>query len=181
MFRLSPMRSGTRPRRAAERLGSLLLSLLLAGCFYSFSGGGLPRHIRTIAVQPFETTAAEPMLSSEFQTKLQEQLARNLGVRIVDASVADAVVRGRITGYEETAPNVRAAGADGRADVVQSEVRITFDAEIFDQRENRPIWQGRGLSGRGTLQPGSQQFTVGRTRAIEDMVRKVIDGAQSQW
>jgi hypothetical protein len=175
------MRSGILRRRAAERALLLALPLLLAGCFYSFSGGGLPRHIRTIAVEPFETTAAEPQLSSQFQTKLQEQLSRTLGVRIVDASVADAVVRGRITGYQETAPNVRPAGADGRADVVQSEVVVSFEAEIFDLRENRPIWQGRGLSGRGTLQPGTQDFTVGRTRAIEDMVRKVIDGAQSQW
>ncbi len=174
------VRSGV--RRAPLASAALALTLLLGGCVYGFTGGGLPRHIRTVAVLPFENTTTQGVLSTDLQLALQEALPRNLGVRLADQSVADAVVRGRITGYNETTPNIRPATPDGAPAVIQQEIRITFEAEIYDLRENRPIWEARSLSGVGTFAPErGEQFTTGKARAIEDLVRKVIEGAQSQW
>ena len=165
----------------ARSVGALLLcSSLLGGCLYSFTGGGLPRHIRTIAIAPFENTTAQPLLSSELQLALQDELPRSLGVRLVDEAVADAVVRGRVVQYSEDSPNVRAAQPGERA-ILQQRVTITLDATIYDLREDRQLWSNGSLSGIGTFQPGDEQFTAGRTRAIEELVRKMIDGAQSQW
>lgn len=160
---------------------ALALVLLLSGCLYGFTGGGLPRHIRTIAIVPFENATPQPLLSTEVELKLQEELPRNLGVRLVEASVADALVRGRITGFTETAPNIRAADPGGRADVVQQQIRIVVDAELYDAREDRLLWKNSSVSGVGEYQPDNEQFATGRTRAITDLVRKFIDGAQSQW
>jgi hypothetical protein len=42
-------------RRSASLLALAGLLLATAGCLYSFTGGGLPRHIRTVAVCPSRT------------------------------------------------------------------------------------------------------------------------------
>jgi hypothetical protein len=171
--------SGIRLVRRASL--AALLVLALSGCVYSFTGGGLPGHIRTVAIVPFENATAQPLLSSDLQLAFQEELPRKLGVRLVDERVADALVRGRITGYEESSPNVRPGDTGTGANIVQQQVRLTFEAEIYDRREDRPLWQASSLSGVGTYRPDRDQASVGRVLAIQDLVRKVIDGAQSQW
>lgn len=159
---------------------AVIAAVSLAAC-YSFTGGGLPRHIRTIAILPFENESIEPLLAAEMLQALTEQLPRNLGVRLADERTADAVLRGRIARYEETAPSVRPAPGGGRVDIIQQEVRISFDAEILDMREQRILWQGRGQAALGTYQPQQEQAAAGRARAIQEAVRRIIDGAQSQW
>lgn len=181
MSKRFPSRPGIRRVRSALALAAC--SLLLSGCLYSFTGGGLPRHIRTIAVVPFENGTAEPVLSTDVTQQLQTQIPRKLGVRLADQRVADAVLRGRITRYEETVPAFRpgAPGTPGGVQVVQREIQMTFEAEIYDLREDRPIWKQSGLAAIGRFRPDSEQSTAGRTRAIEELVQKVIEGAQSQW
>ena len=163
-----------------RRLASLLVLVLLSGC-YSFVGGGLPGHVRTVAVVPFENATPQPLLESEIETLIQQQLPRSLGVRIAAEDAADAVVRGRITGYDEIAASVRPTQQDQSIPVVQRQVRITFEAEIYDLSEDRSLWRGSGLTVLGNFQPESESPEIGRARAIEDLVRRIIEGAQSQW
>jgi hypothetical protein len=165
------------------RLGSLLVTaaVLLSGCIYSFTGGGLPRHIRTIAVVPFENTTPEAGLTTEIYTQLQEQLPRSLGVRLTDERVADAVIRGRITGFDEPPPVVRPPAPGGRVEPVQGQIRLTVEAEIYDLRENRALWQNRSLSVIGNYQFDREQRLAGQTRAVQELARRIIEGAQSQW
>ncbi|MEX2584136.1 MAG: LPS assembly lipoprotein LptE [Gemmatimonadota bacterium] len=166
------------------RLVSLLIGLLpaIAGCVYSFAGGGLPGHVRTVAVVPFENTTPQPLIESEVEARMQDVLPRNLGVRLAAEDVADAVVRGRITGYDEVATSVRPTdNRDASVTVPMRQVRITYEAEIYDLREDRSLWRGQGQSVTGNFEPNTESAEIGRTRAIEDLVRRVIDGAQSQW
>jgi hypothetical protein len=173
-----PRRPGS-PMRRASLLAAA--ALLLSGC-YSFTGGGLPPEIRTIAIVPFENATAEPVLSTDVQLRLQDEIPRKLGVRLADQRVAHAVLRGRITGFTETAPSFRTTpGANDRVDVVQRQVQITFEAEIVNLREDESIWKGSGVSAVGNYQPNSEQAQRGRERAIAEMVQKIIEGAQSQW
>lgn len=170
---------GFRRARRASLLAAC--ALLLSGCLYSFTGGGLPRHIRTVAVLPFENGTAEPVLSSDVSLALQNQVPRKLGVRLADERVADAVVRGRITGYAETTPAFSPGQGQREVNIIQKEIRITFEAEIYDSREDKAIWKQSGISAIGRFQPGQEQSAAGRARAIEEMVQKVVEGAQSQW
>lgn len=165
------------------KLSSLLLGVLLltSGCVYSFVGGGLPRHIRTVAVVPFENTTPQPLLESEIETRLQEEVPRSLGVRIAAEDAADAVIRGRVTSYDEVAASVRPTQQDQQIPVVQRQVRVSFEAEIYDLAEDRPLWRAGGLTVIGNFQPDTESSEVGRARAIEDLVRRIVEGAQSQW
>jgi hypothetical protein len=158
-----------------------LAMLLLTGCVYSFTGGGLPRHIRTVAVVPFENATPEAGITTEIFTQLQEQLPRKLGVRLADQRVADAVIRGRVVSFDEPPPVVRPPQPGGTVEPVQGQIRITVDTEIYDLRENRPLWQNRSLTVVGNYQYEREQRTTGQIRAIQELAQKIIEGAQSQW
>jgi hypothetical protein len=166
------------------RLVSLLLVVLVAatGCMYSFVGGGLPRHIQTIAVVPFENDTPQPLVESEVEARLQQVLPRDLGVRLAAEATADAVIRGRIVSYSEVTASFQPTQGDaGTIPVAQREVRITYEAEIYDMREDRSLWRAQSQSVTGTFQPESETPEEGRARAVQELVRRVIEGAQSQW
>jgi hypothetical protein len=164
------------------RVSALVLFVLtFAGCMYSFTGGGLPRHIRTIAVITFDNTTPQPQIESEVETRMQEELPRNLGVRLAAENAADAVIRGKITGYDEVASSFRPTTENTAVPVVQRQIRITYEAEIYDMREDRPIWRAQSQSVQGNFQPDSESAEQGRSRAVQELVRQIIEGAQSQW
>lgn len=169
-------RSGS---RAAALASTLLLSL--TGCLYSFTGGGLPGHIDTVAVLPFDNDSGQPLLDSDIQQALQAELPRNLGVRLAPEDAADAWVQGRVVAYEETAPSIRPSQGRNEVDVLTRQVRIVYEAEIIDVREDRPLWRVASQTVLGNFEPDRETVSEGKARAIQELVRKVIEGAQSQW
>jgi hypothetical protein len=161
----------------------LLLASLAAGCNYGFTGGGLPGHIRTVAILAFENSTSQPLLETDIQRALQVELPRSLGVRIADESVADALVRGTVSSYDEVVSSVRPTPGGAQNDqvpVVQRQVHIVFNAEIYDLRQDQVIWRAQSQSVLGTFAENESQDT-GRTRAIEELVNRFVEGAQSQW
>lgn len=162
------------------RVLRIVLCLAVSACSYSFVGGGLPSHIRTIAVESLENQTAQPVLSTDLEQELEQELPRNLGVRLAAPASADAVVRGRVISYEESVPGLRSGGETDQVAVTQFEVRITAEIEIYDMREDRVLWRGSSVTGIGRYQP-DQQALAGRALALEQLAEKVIQGAQSQW
>jgi hypothetical protein len=161
---------------------AVLAVLPLQGCIYSFTGGGLPAHIRTVAIQTFDNTTAQPLLETDIQRALQVALPRSLGVRLAEEGTADAVVRGKVTSYDEVAASIRPVGpGEQEVPVVQRQIRISYEAEIYDVREDKPIWTANSQSVVGNFQPESEAPDQGRARAITELVNKLIEGAQSQW
>src|SRR3954467_8537361 len=83
---------------------SLVLVALIA-CFpYGFTGGGLPSHIRTVAIVPFENQTATPDLPRHPSDALRIGLHNRLGLRDAAESRASAVVRGAVQRYEIDIP-----------------------------------------------------------------------------
>lgn len=165
------------------RPGSLLvLVALLSGCMYGFVGGGLPSHIRTVAILPFENETPH-MVENEIVQRLQTELPRNLGVRLAEESRADAVIRGRVLSFDESPVSVRPTQQDqSEVNVIQRQVRIAYELEIYDVREDRPLWRAQGQTALGSFYPDNGETAQnGQERAIRDLVEKVIEGAQSQW
>jgi hypothetical protein len=165
------------------RPGSLVvLAVVLSGCMYGFVGGGLPSHVRTVAVLPFTNETTQPLIETEIVQRLQTELPRNLGVRLAEEQRADAVVRGRVIAYEEVAASVRPTQDQQQVPVVQRQVRITYELEIYDVREDKPLWRAQAQAALGNFLPERGETPQqGRDRAIRELVQKVIEGAQSQW
>lgn len=149
------------------------------GCVYGFAGGGLPGHIRTVAILPFDNQTAEPALTQEVTSAVREAVEQRLGLRLASEANADAIVRGAIAQYVPDSPLSFQAGQRGDVTVTRRRVQLTVSVEIFDQREGRMLWQRSGLVVDGEYDPPREQ--EGRERALEKLVNDIVDGAQSQW
>ena len=157
----------------------LIALLAVAGCNYGFRSGSFPDHIRTIAILPFDNDTNRFELTQEIHEELLRTLPRALGVTNAGEDVADALVQGRIVRYDLTAPLFRADQV-GTVDVLQRQVSIRVEVELIDLVENLILWDGRGLSTQGQYLE-SESEEVGRTEAIELLVQRIVDGAQSNW
>jgi hypothetical protein len=179
MSQAFPRTPGIRPVRAVS---ALALLALLSGCLYSFVGGGLPRHVNRVYIETFENATAYQVLSNDLLQLLQQQFPGRLGVRLSSQQNADAIVRGRLISVDEVTTNVTPGPQQGGTiQVNQRQVQIRFDAEIYDMVEDRVLWRGSGQSAVGIYREGAEQIETGRRRALEDVVAKMVQGAQSQW
>lgn len=172
----------SRARIRGLALAAAVAPLLFGGCLYSFRAGSFPpAHIRTIAVVPFDNETTRFELSGELYDQLLRNLPRALGIRTAGEDVANAVVRGTIVRYEVVAPNYR-AGAEGQAaEVLQRQVTVTVRVEIVDLVDNVILWEDRNVMAQGQFLEASETEEVGRAQAIELLVQKIVDGAQSNW
>lgn len=165
-------------RVSAERALLFVLLIVSAGC-YKFTGGGLPGHIRTVYIAPLDNQTTQADLPQQIDRAMRERVPRSLGLRIAGESTADAIVRTTISGYQDQAQNYRTAAA-GRVEVLQHQVQITVNVRIIDVTANEIIFE-QSLSGTGEYQPDTQTDEVARARAIEMLIQRIVDGAQSQW
>jgi hypothetical protein len=163
------------------RAAVFVLLAAASGCNYSFRAGSFPPpHIRTIAIQPFENSTNRFELSAELYDQLLRNLPGALGIRTAGLDVADASVRGSITRYDVVAPNYTAAGGGQAAQVLQRQVSITVSVSIVDLVENVILWESSGVVGQGQFAEGAPE-DGGRRQAIEILVQRIVDGAQSNW
>ena len=169
-----------RARRARAAL-ALAVALSQAGCMYSFRGGSFPDHIRTMAVETFENETNRFEIQGELFEVMLRQVPRSLGIRVAAPEVADAVVRGTITRYDVTAPNYRPTAGGDRAEVLQRQVTLTVRVEIVDLVNNVVLWEESALRAEGIFLESEGSEEEGRQEAIDNMVQKIVDGAQSNW
>lgn len=149
---------------------------------YGFTGGGLPSHVRRVYIEPFENDTPYQTLTADLQRNLQERLPGSLGVRLASLQTADAVVRGRLRSADEQTTNFNPnPDASGRIERLEARVQISFDAEIYDVRNDRILWRGNGITAIGNFDPNRESVEAGRRKALEEVVIKLVEGAQSQW
>ena len=158
---------------------SLVLSALaLTGCFYGFSGGGLPSHIHTLAIIPFENLTANPEIQRELVESLRDQLRDRLGLRDAAEARANAIVRGTIRRYETDIP-VGYSATNKQTTTARRQLQISVDIEMVDQVSGKTLWERKGLAADGLYEERGE--AVGRKQAINRIVADIIQGAQSQW
>lgn len=169
-------------RRSRVNIGvAILFAVLSSGCLYQFRGGSFPDHLRTLAIEPVENETTRLELTGEIQDQLRDNLPRALGIRSAGSERADATVVVRITRYEVIAPNYRSGARGQPAEVLQRQVMITAQAQIVDQVMNQVYWEENSLRADGQFLEGTEAEEVGRAEAIERLVQKIVDGAQSNW
>ena len=170
-----------RANRFGRVMGGLafIVALAAGGCNYGFRSGSFPDHIRTVAILPFDNDTNRFELTQEIHDELLRALPSALGVTNAGEDLADAVVRGRILRYDLTAPLFR-ANQNNQVDVLQRQVNIRVEVELIDLVENVILWDNRGLSTLGQYLEGEPE-EIGRMEAIELLVQRIVDGAQSNW
>ncbi|HMI47869.1 MAG TPA: LPS assembly lipoprotein LptE [Gemmatimonadaceae bacterium] len=157
---------------------SVVLVALNACIPYGFTGGGLPSHIRTVAIVPFENQTATPELPRELTDALRSQLKNRLGLRDASEAKATAIVRGTIQRYETDIPIAFNAN-NKQATTARRLLQLVVDIELIDQVSGKTLFQRKGLLAEGQYEERGEP--VGRKQAIDRIVTTVIEGAQSQW
>ncbi|PYO77638.1 MAG: hypothetical protein DMD63_10275 [Gemmatimonadetes bacterium] len=157
---------------------SLVLIALTACIPYGFTGGGLPSHIRTVAIVPFENQTATPELPRELSDALRTRLHDRLGLRDASEAKANAIVRGTVQRYEIDIPIGYSAG-NRQATTAKRLLQLVVDIEMIDQVTGKTLWQRKGLLAEGQYEERGE--AEGRKQAIDRIVNDVIEGAQSQW
>lgn len=162
-----------------RRFGSVrTLLLLLCSACYGFAGGGLPGHINTVAIIPFENETASPELQRELFDLMRDQLRGRLGVKDASESRADAIVRGTILRYDIDVP-IGVSADPSQALTARRKLQIVLDIEIVDQSSGKALWQKKGLTVEGEY--AERNEAAGRREALRKIVNDVVEGAQSQW
>ncbi|MFO8175174.1 MAG: LPS assembly lipoprotein LptE [Gemmatimonadota bacterium] len=167
--------------RAARGL-VLLLPLLSAGCIYSFqAGAGFPGYVETVAIVPFDNETNRPELTNEVFQALLRDFPRSQGLQPAGEDVADAVVRGTITRYDLSTPSYRPGAAGETPEVLQRQVTLVVEVQVVNLVDNEILWESRSISVQGQYLEESETEEVGKALAIELLVQRIIDGAQSNW
>lgn len=169
-------------RRRPELASALaVVALAVSGCLYSFSGGGgLPDHLETVYVPPIENETARFALTEQLTQGLLEAVRGRLGARVASGEAADAVVEVRLTGFSDEAMSFEAREGQG-AEVFQRQIVLTASVQIVDQVRDRDLWSSGSVRTSGEYSPEEESEDVGVRLAIENLIQKIVDGAQSQW
>ena len=157
---------------------SVVLVALTACIPYGFTGGGLPSHIRTVAIVPFDNQTAAPELPRELTEALRTRLHDRLGLRDASESKANAIVRGTIQRYETDIP-IGFSANNKQATTAKRQLQLVVDIEMVDQVTGKTLWQRKGLLAQGEYEERGE--ASGRKQAIDRIVSDVVEGAQSQW
>jgi hypothetical protein len=177
----------TRPSGVVRRLAVAAVLALAAGVTstvgcrfspYHFAGGGLPSHIRTIAVLPFENETPVPELQRQLFEAMRGELQRRLNLRDASEAKANAVVRGTIVRYDIDVP-IGFSADPKQATSARRQLQLVVDVQIVDQSNGRTLWEKKGLTAKGEYAERSE--LSGRRQAIEEVVSDMIQGVQSQW
>jgi len=163
-------------------IGSVLL--LLSGCSFGFTGGGLPPSIRTVAVLPFDNNTSDPTLAQRVTVAVKQAVVSRLGLRSAAEAQADAVITGTVQRYDPDQPlayqgTPTTAGAPSRVDVTRRQVELTVDITVVEKKSGRTLWEGKNQVVQGDYDPGREQ--VGQKKALDVLVKKVVDGVQQNW
>ncbi len=141
----------------------------------------MPSHIRTVAVLPFDNQTGEVALTQEVAVAVRRAMESRLGLRVASEEQANAVVRGSITRYQADQPLSFQQNQGDNISVTRRLVTISISVEIYDQVEDRVLWQRGGMRVEGEYEPPGEEEKKGRDLALETLVADLVDGAQSQW
>jgi hypothetical protein len=142
----------------------------------------LPAHLKTVAIPVFENSTTEYTLEQDVTNAVIERFVKDNHLRVVDERSANAVVRGKLTGYKNAVFGFSAAN---RA----QEYRVTLTCSVVfkDLVKNREIWNESGLIKTANYfvvdVPGQPARTEldGRKEAITKIADEILTRSVEGW
>lgn len=179
----NPTRRGAPPEPGwARRLACAIPALaLLSGCTYSFSGSSLPSHIKSIAIPTFENETLQPGLEGELTEATVDAFVTDNRLNVGGVGNADAVVEGRILGYDHGVFGV------GNQDQAQ-EYRVTVRAAVTvkDRVKGKDLWTEETMVAQsvyrvdGTGQ-GPTNEDEARLEAVDKIAADILTNTLEEW
>jgi hypothetical protein len=174
-------------RRALARAATILFVFVTAsgfrGCYEPVTKNGMPKHIRTVAVPPFQNQALRFKIESRFtEAVMGELIRRGHGLRVQsEREGADAVVDGVIRNFYFSGVLL-----DQNARARIFEVTIVGAVTVRDQVNNRVLYDNQNYVYRGEFEftsdprtffneedPAAQRIA---RKFAEDLVSTLVNG-----
>jgi hypothetical protein len=158
----------------------ILLAIGLAsmfGCGYYSLSGGLPDHIATVGVEPFENHTVESGVSNQLLRSLGDRLVNRPQFRYASSRLADAVVRGEIIDIVEEPLSYTGDQA------TQYRIAILVEANLFDRSRRRTLWTNNQLRGFASYDAtsGVSARETALTESVDSIAEQIVDGMASGW
>jgi hypothetical protein len=162
----------------AQRLLSLLwLSCALAGC-YSFTGGRLPPHLRTVAMSPVvdNTGFGVPLYREYLAQQLVRRLQQDVPLRFVTGE-ADARLSVWLQQIREVTQTVRPGDIER-----ERRAEVVLEAEFYDAVQRRTLWR-RSFSRYEVYDVGGGQAARDRAilRVLDALCDDLVLAITSAW
>ena len=119
---------------------SLLFALLLGGCGYHLAGRGnlLPADLHTLSIAMFTNRTSQPFLENYITNDLLARFARQPQLGLSEnASQADAVLSGDITGYSSSPVAYNKTDS-----ITEYRSTVTLSATFRRSSNGRVLWKG---------------------------------------
>lgn len=171
MDSMSERRGGRIGVGEALRLGVFAATLLgaLAGCRYSFTGGSVPPHLKTIAIPIVQDQSGfgDPRLKDQLTDDLVNLFRNDNTLQLADRANADALLDATVTRVADE-PLVVNPGEQ----VSQRRITITMHVTLTDQEKRRTMWE-KDFSQWGDYPSGGGPTQ--RDAGIQDAVKKLTE------
>jgi hypothetical protein len=145
------------------------LSGAAAGC-YSFTGGSVPAHLKTVAIPLVDDQSGfgEPGLREAFTTELTNLFINDNSLELTDRSKADAILEGVLLPISD-APSVVQQGEQ------VSKRRITMSAKFTfqDVKFHRAVWE-KTFTNWGEYDSGGNLLSQ-RQAGLQEAMRKITE------
>jgi outer membrane lipopolysaccharide assembly protein LptE/RlpB len=161
-------------------LSTILLgtSLLLAGCFYSFTGASVPPHLKTIAVPLFDDQSGSGVqnLREQLTNTLIDQFRQDNSLQVTDKDHSDSIIEGTVQTLIDQ-PQVVTSGET----VSMRRVTLTVKVAFQDMKLRKQVWEKQisewgDYESSGGLPERQAAITTAIGKVSEDIVLDTVSG-----
>ena len=156
-----------------------LVFIALSSCTYSFKGGSVPPHLKTVAIPIVEDQSGygDPTLRNLFTQKLVERFTNDNTLQLTDRNSADSMLEGVITEVPDV-PEVVQGGEQVTLRKITVTVRVTFQ----DLKLRKKVWE-KSYSEWGNYPSGGglTQRNEGVQTAVEKLTEDILNDTVAGW
>jgi hypothetical protein len=153
--------------------------IVLSGCTYSFKGGSVPPHLKTVAIPVVEDQSGygDPTLRDSFTKILVERFTNDNTLQLTDRNTADSMLEGVVTDVKD-APEVLQGGEQVTLRKITVTVRMTFQ----DLKLRKKVWE-KSYSEWGNYPSGGglTQRNEGVQTAVEKLTEDILNDTVAGW
>jgi hypothetical protein len=157
----------------------LFFLLFICGCTYSFKGGSVPPHLKTIVIPIVEDQSGygDPTLRDSFTKQLVELFTNDNTLQLTDRNVADSMLEGVVTDVKD-APLVLQGGAQ----VAQRRITVTVRMTFQDLKLRKKMWE-KSFSSWGDYPSGGglTQRNEGVKEAVRKLTEDILNDTVAGW
>ncbi|HUN66876.1 MAG TPA: LptE family protein [Bacteroidota bacterium] len=156
-----------------------LAAVCSGGCLYSFKGGSVPSHLKTIAIPILDdqSGSGEANIRETFTNRLKDRFRQDNSLRLTEKANADALLEGTITGVTTT-PLVVTTGETLSKQRVTITVKFVYQDLVLKKKVYEKEFSDYGdfdISGG----PDLRQTAIGA--ALDKLTESVLNETVAGW